>query len=89
MLTKDIEQVQFELQNDGFSLLSGYLSNSQEVKNLKNKIYELVCVKTNQYKIQKPQNSYSSINRAIMSLYSINSSIDRFKSGKHSLTRFQ
>ena len=37
MLTKDIEQVQFELQNDGFSLLRSYLSNSQEVKDLKNK----------------------------------------------------
>lgn len=36
MLSKDIEKVQFDLQKDGFSLLEGYLSNSQEIKDLQN-----------------------------------------------------
>jgi len=77
-LKKNIAQVQSELQKDGFSLLHGYLSNSPEVINLKNKIYELVCIKASQYKIQNPQNSSDSVNEAIMSLYSINSSIGGF-----------
>jgi len=75
---KNIDQVQSELQKDGFSLLHGYLSNSPEIKDLKNKIYELVCIKTSQYKIQNPQNSSDSVNEAIMSLYSINSAIGGF-----------
>lgn len=77
-LNKAVNQVKSELKKNGFSLISGYLSNSEEVTNLKSKIFDLVCIKANQYKIQPPQNSSASIDEAIMSLHEINSSIGGF-----------
>ena len=77
-LKRDINQIKSGLQKDGFFLLDGYLSNSQEVVNIKNKIYKLVCIKAKQHNIKIPRNSTASINDAILSLYSINSSIGGF-----------
>jgi len=77
-LKKDINQIKEGLNKDGFFLLSGYLSSSQEIIDIKNKIYELVCIKAKQNNIMIPDNSDDSINEAIMSLYNINKSIGGF-----------
>jgi ectoine hydroxylase-related dioxygenase (phytanoyl-CoA dioxygenase family) len=77
-LEEDINHIKEGLNKDGFFLLSGYLANSQEIIDIKNKIYELVCIKATQSNIPIPKNSEASINETIISLYNINKSIGGF-----------
>lgn len=56
-LNKVTELVKLNLKKDGFALLDGYLFNSHEIISIKNKIYELVCIKAKQHKIKIPNKS--------------------------------
>jgi hypothetical protein len=67
-----------DLNKDGFALIKGYMSDSIELTNFKNKIYELVCIKAYQYNVKRPNKSNNSINRAIIEIDSINNKIGGF-----------
>jgi len=74
----NINQAQIDLKENGFALIKGLLSNTEELKNLKDKIYQLVCIKARQYNISIPNNSPDSINDKIMEINSKNDLIGAF-----------
>ena len=74
----NLMRAQNDLSKNGFAVIRGLLTNSQELISLKDKIYQLVCIKATQYDLSIPENSPDSINSKIMEINSYNNLIGAF-----------
>ena len=74
----NFEQIINDYKNNGISLINNYLKDSSELHDLKNKLYNLTCIKANQYSLSIPQNSNDEIDSSIMELNSLNNKIGAF-----------
>ena len=74
----NLSKAQNDLSKNGFAVVRGFLTNSQELRSLKDKIYQLVCIKAIQYDLSIPENSPDSINSKIMEINSFNNLIGAF-----------
>ena len=77
-VSQNILQARIDLEKNGFAVIEGLLQDTLELKSLKDKIYQLVCIKARQYNISIPENQPDSINAKIMEINSRNNLIGAF-----------
>ena len=77
-VSQNILQARIDLEKNGFAVIEGLLKDTLELKSLKDKIYQLVCIKARQYNISIPENQPDSINAKIMEINSSNKLIGAF-----------